>query len=247
MKGEDRFILHRYQGGYMPEKILIVEDSQVLRRSLVRLFESEAFQVAEASDGVEGLSQVTRFDPDLVIMDINMPRMDGLEALRRLREFSTIPVLILSVRSMLSDKVLGLDTGADDYLAKPFGVEELLARVRALLRRRQKVGRANGPSVLRLGGGELTIDLAERRALLNGRVLLLTPLESRLLFTLAERAGEVVDRKDLLRNGWPDGAEATVENLKLYVLYLRRKIEPDPAHPRYLLTARGKGYRLVSV
>jgi two-component system KDP operon response regulator KdpE len=232
----------------MAEKILIVEDSQVLRQSLVRLLEAEAYEVAEAGDGLEGLAQASRFGPDLVVMDINMPRMDGLQALQHLRESSTVPVLMLSVRSSQPDKVVGLDTGADDYLGKPFGVEEFLARVRALLRRRRVAEpRREGSRVLRLGGGELTIDLAERRVLLSGQLVQLTPLEGQLLFTLAEQAGAAVSREELLKAVWPDDPEATYQNLKLYILYLRRKIEPDPAQPRYLMTVRGTGYRLATV
>lgn len=230
----------------MPERILIVEDSHALRESLVRLLESESYEVMEAEDGAEGLAQVSRFHPDVVIMDVNMPRMNGLEAIARLREFSDVPVLVLSVRSAMTEKVTGLDAGADDYLGKPFGVEELLARVRALLRRRRTAHNSSAaPMALRLGGGDLTIDLAEQRVLRHGQVVHLTPLEARLLFALAQQPGNTVSHEQLLETVWHGEPSVTLRNLKLYVLYLRRKIEPDPTHPRYLLTSRGTGYRLA--
>ncbi len=233
----------------MSEKILIVEDSPALRQSLARLLQAELYDVVQAIDGVDGLQKASLCQPDLIIMDVNMPRMDGLSALQRLREFSAVPVLLLSVRNSQNDRVIGLDIGADDYLAKPFGVEELLARVRALLRRQRfaHIGQAERPASLRLGGGELTIDLTERRVLFNGQLVRLTPLEARLLFKLAERPGVAISRQELLAAAWEDDSNATDENLKLYILYLRRKLEPDPTHPRYILTARGIGYQLAAV
>jgi DNA-binding response OmpR family regulator len=233
----------------MSEKILIVEDNPALRQSLARLLEAELYEVVQAVDGAEGLQQAGLCQPDLIIMDVNMPRMDGLQAVQRLREFSAVPVLMLSVRNSQNDRVIGLDIGADDYLAKPFGVEELLARVRALLRRQRfaYIAQPDRPTAIRLGGGELTIDLAEHRVLFNGQLVRLTPLEARLLFKLAERPGTPISREELLSAAWEDDPKATEENLKLYILYLRRKLEPDPAHPRYILTARGIGYQLAAV
>jgi two-component system, OmpR family, KDP operon response regulator KdpE len=233
----------------MSEKVLVVEDSPALRQSITRLLEAEMYEVVEAADGAEGLQQVSLCNPDLIIMDVNMPRLSGLEAIQRLREFSAVPVLILSVRNSQNDRVIGLDIGADDYLAKPFGVEELLARVRALLRRQRfaNVGQTVRMTAVRLGGGELTIDLVEHRVVFNGQLVRLTPLEARLLFKLAERPGVPISRQELLSAAWEDAPAATDENLKLYILYLRRKLEPDPTHPRYILTARGVGYQLAAV
>lgn len=232
----------------MAEKILIVDDNYSMRRALARLLESEAYQVAEAADGEEGLAQYARLLPDLVVMDINMPRMNGLEAISRLRQFSGVPILVLSVRNSETDKVVGLDAGADDYLPKPFGAEEFMARVRALLRRqRLREIPKERPGVLRLSGGELIIDPAEQQVLRNGQPVHLTPLEARLLFTLAERPGQVFSQKQLLAALWSGDPSGTTANLKLYILYLRRKLEPDPENPRYVLTVRGSGYMLAGV
>ncbi len=229
----------------MSEKILIVEDSEAMRNALVRLLDMEAYQVFTAADGETGLAEFARVQPDLVIMDINMPRMNGLDAVRRLREFSTTPVLILSVRNSEGDKVIGLNLGADDYLAKPFGASELLARVRALLRRRGTP--VENPHVLRLGGGTLVIDCDSGQVLLQGQLVHLTPIETRLLLTLAEEPGKTFTRRELIRVVWGQDSSGTSQNLKLYILYLRRKIEPDPDAPRFLLTARGFGYMLAAV
>ncbi len=231
----------------MPEKILVVEDSQAMRTSLARLLESETYAVYTAADGEAGLVEYARAQPDLVIMDINMPRMNGLQAISKLREFSGVPVLILSVRGVEEDKVAGLDVGADDYLAKPFGANELLARVRALLRRSAHQGLQTAPQVLRLGGGELVIDRATRQVLVGGQLVHLTPIEAKLLFTLAEDPGKTFTRKELLLSVWGDDSSGTSQNLKLYILYLRRKIETDPEQPRFLLTVRGTGYALAVV
>jgi two-component system, OmpR family, KDP operon response regulator KdpE len=230
----------------MPEKILIVEDNAIMRRSLVRLLEAESYAVEEATDGEDGLAKCARIDPDLVIMDVNMPRMDGIEALRHLREVSQVPVLILSVRGTRNDKVLGLDNGADDYLGKPFGANELLARVRALLRRRPPTRpELDGSAVLRLGGGNLVIDLTDGRVVRGGQLVHLTPHEARLLFTLAGKPGEVFTHQQLIEAIWGDDPAGNLQGLKLYVLYLRRKIERDPAQPCYVVTVRGSGYSLA--
>lgn len=232
----------------MTEKLLIVEDNRTLRQSLKSLFEDEAYEVIEAASGEEGLAEFARTSPDLVIMDINLPKMSGLETIRRLREYSGVPILVLSVRGSEADKVTGLDLGADDYLAKPFGFAELLARVRALLRRHKTYEPVREkPNVLRLGGGELVIDMAEDRVLLRGQVVQLTPIERKLLWTLASKPGETFGQRELVRAVWEGSSSGTSQNLKLFILYLRRKIEPNPENPRYLQTVRGVGYRLADL
>ena len=230
----------------MPEKILVVDDNQIMRSSVVRLLQAEAYDVVEAADGTEALSQYARTSPDLVIMDINMPHMDGIEAVRHLRQFTGVPILMLSVRGSEPEKVTGLDIGADDYLSKPFGSSELLARVRALLRRRVHDTLSPKPQVLRLGGGDLVIDAVEQRVLRAGQVVHLTPIEARLLFTLAERPGEPFTHQQLVDSVWGDDTSGTTQNLKLYVLYLRRKLEQDPSDPQYVQTVRGAGYMLAT-
>jgi two-component system KDP operon response regulator KdpE len=231
----------------MAERILVVEDSEAMRNALARALEMEAYEVFMAADGEAGLAEFARARPDLVIMDLSMPRMDGLEAIRRLREFSAVPILVLSVRGTEEDKVIGLNIGADDYLAKPFGANELLARVRALLRRRTHETAIEGPQVLRLGGGALVIDRSSGQVLLDGQMVHLTPIESRVLMTLAGQPGKTFTRKDLIRAVWGTDSAGTSQNLKLYILYLRRKIEPNPEEPRFLLTLRGFGYTLTAV
>jgi two-component system KDP operon response regulator KdpE len=203
-------------------KILIVDDESGLRE-LVRInLEHEGYGVVQAENGVQGLEAVQGEHPDLVIMDVMMPEMDGWEACRKLREFSQVPVLMLTARVQSQDIVTGLDSGADDYLLKPFNMDELMARVRALLRR--------VPSPNRPVGGE-PVDL--------------TPTEYDLLLLLAENAGTVLEHEVLLRGVW--GQEYTKDNdyLKVYIWHLRRKIEIDPRDPKLLLTEWGVGYRLV--
>jgi two-component system KDP operon response regulator KdpE len=221
-------------------KILIVDDESGLRE-LVRInLEHEGFGVLQAENGVQGLDAVREGQPDLVIMDVMMPEMDGWEACKKLREFSTVPVLMLTARVQSQDIVTGLDSGADDYLLKPFNMDELMARVRALLRR---VPSPNRP--VAAGGGEISIDKQKREVLVRGEPVDLTPTEYDLLLLLAENAGTVLEHETLLRGVW--GQEYTKDNdyLKVYIWHLRRKIEIDPRDPKLLLTEWGVGYRLV--
>jgi two-component system KDP operon response regulator KdpE len=221
-------------------KILIVDDESGLRE-LVRInLEHEGYGVVQAENGVLGLEAVQGEHPDLVIMDVMMPEMDGWEACRKLREFSQVPVLMLTARVQSQDIVTGLDSGADDYLLKPFNMDELMARVRALLRR---VPSPNRP--VSAGGGEISIDKQKREVLVRGEPVDLTPTEYDLLLLLAENAGTVLEHEVLLRGVW--GQEYTKDNdyLKVYIWHLRRKIEIDPRDPKLLLTEWGVGYRLV--
>jgi two-component system KDP operon response regulator KdpE len=221
-------------------KILIVDDEPGLRE-LVRInLEHEGFGVIQAENGVEGLNMVREAHPDLVILDVMMPEMDGWEACQKLREFSQVPVLMLTARVQSQDIVAGLNSGADDYLLKPFNMDELMARVRALLRR---VPSPNRP--VAAGNGEITIDKQKREVLVRGEPVDLTPTEYDLLLMLAENAGKVLEHETLLRGVW--GQEYTKDNdyLKVYIWHLRRKIEIDPRDPKLLLTEWGVGYRLV--
>jgi len=221
-------------------KILIVDDEPGLR-DLVRInLEHEGFAVVQAENGVQGLDAVREEHPDLVIMDVMMPEMDGWEACQKLREFSQVPVLMLTARVQSQDIVTGLNSGADDYLLKPFNMDELMARVRALLRR---VPSPNRP--VTAGNGEIVIDKQKREVRVRNELVDLTPTEYDLLVLLAENAGTVMEHEALLRGVW--GQEYTKDNdyLKVYIWHLRRKIEIDPRDPKILLTEWGVGYRLV--
>ena len=221
-------------------KILIVDDEAGLRE-LVRInLEHEGYGVVQAEHGAMGLDMVREHQPDLVIMDVMMPEMDGWEACKRIREFSQVPVLMLTARVQSQDIVTGLDSGADDYLLKPFNMDELMARVRALLRR---VPSPNRP--VSAGGGEVVIDKQKREVRIRNEQVDLTPTEYDLLVLLAENAGTVLEHEVLLRGVW--GQEYTKDNdyLKVYIWHLRRKIELDPRDPKLLLTEWGVGYRLV--
>ncbi|MBK9711388.1 MAG: response regulator transcription factor [Kouleothrix sp.] len=221
-------------------KILIVDDEAGLRE-LVRInLEHEGYGVVQAEHGAMGLDMVREHQPDLVIMDVMMPEMDGWEACKRIREFSQVPVLMLTARVQSQDIVTGLDSGADDYLLKPFNMDELMARVRALLRR---VPSPNRP--VSAGGGEVVIDKQKREVRIRNEQVDLTPTEYDLLVLLAENAGTVLEHEVLLRGVW--GQEYTKDNdyLKVYIWHLRRKIELDPREPKLLLTEWGVGYRLV--
>jgi two-component system KDP operon response regulator KdpE len=221
-------------------RILVVDDEPGLRE-LVRInLEHEGFSVVQAENGKEALTAVKEQHPDLVIMDIMMPEMDGLEACRRMREFSTVPVLMLTARVQDKDIITGLESGADEYLVKPFNMDVLVAHVRALLRR---VPSPNRPVVA--GNSEIQIDKQKREVLVRGESVDLTPTEYDLLLLLAENAGTVMSHETLLQGVW--GQEYTKDNdyLKVYIWHLRRKLENDPRDPKLLLTEWGVGYRLV--
>lgn len=220
--------------------ILVVDDDQGLRELIRISLEHEGYAVIQAANGLECVSAVREQQPDLVLLDVMMPEMDGLEACSRLREFSRVPVLMLTARVQSTDIVTGLDKGADDYLVKPFNMDELSARIRALLRR---VPIAYRPIVA--GNGEIQIDQQKREVSVRGELVDLTPTEYQLLMILAENAGKVVEHEQLLRAVW--GQEFTKDNdyLKVYIWHLRRKLEQDPRNPKLLLTEWGVGYRLV--
>jgi two-component system, OmpR family, KDP operon response regulator KdpE len=197
--------------------------------------------VIEAGTGAEGLRHTAAHQPDAVILDLGLPDMDGMEIIRQIREWSRLPIIVLSARGQENDKVAALDAGADDYLTKPFGVGELLARLRVGLRHAAPI-----PDEPVFTAGNLRLDLASRRVHVNGAEVRLTPLEYRLLATLVRHAGKVVTHRQLLKEVWgPDCVQETAY-LRVYMGHLRHKIEADPARPRLLLTEPGVGYRLAS-
>ncbi len=220
--------------------VLIVDDDPGLRELIRINLEHEGYKVLQAMNGVQCLDVVREERPELVLMDVMMPEMDGLEACARLREFSQVPVLMLTAKVQSKDIITGLDKGADDYLVKPFNIDELAARIRALLRRVPSLYRP-----LVVGNAQIQIDQQKREVMVREELVDLTPTEYQLLLLLAENAGKVVEHETLLRAVW--GQEYTKDNdyLKVYIWHLRRKIEEDPRNPKLLLTEWGVGYRLV--
>jgi two-component system, OmpR family, KDP operon response regulator KdpE len=221
--------------------VLVIEDEPQVRRFLRTSLKAHGFAVIEAENGALGLREAAQHVPDLVLLDLGLPDMDGTEVVKRLRTWSRVPVLILSARGDERNKVEALDAGADDYLTKPFGFAELQARMRAALRR---AARPEGPDESLLVQGPLKIDLARRRIELQGQEVHLTPIEFRLLAVLARHAGRVVTHRQLLTEVWgPQSAEET-QYLRVYMTHLRRKLEPDPSRGRFFHNEAGVGYRL---
>ena len=232
----------------MPEKkttILIVDDDLQLLQLVALNLELESYAVLLAGDGQQALTQIETHAPDLVLLNVMMPRMNGFAVCHRVREFSTVPIIIITAQGRSQDKVRGLDLGADDYLTKPLNMDELLARVRAVLRRAQVT---EDERALRTAMtiGDLTIDFGQQLVLMAGRKVVLTPTEYRLLAYLARNAGRIVPQDLLLEHVW--GKEYVGEHhmLQVNINRLRHKLEVDPAHPRYLLTEAGVGYLLAT-
>lgn len=222
--------------------IILVEDEQQIRRFVRSALEGEGCQVFEAETAQRGLIETGTRQPDLIILDLGLPDRDGIEFVRDLRTWSELPVLILSARSLESDKIAALDAGADDYLVKPFGVGELLARVRAMLRRRAKSG-AQQQSVVEFG--DIRADLVARTVTRGGAPLHLTPIEYRLLAHLIANTGKVLTHRQLLRDVWGPAQVENNPSLRVFMTHLRQKIERDPSQPVHLLTEIGVGYRFV--
>jgi two-component system KDP operon response regulator KdpE len=223
-------------------RILVVDDDRPLRRALAINLRARGYHVEEAEDGRGALAAAASGKPDLVVLDLGLPDLDGTEVLEGLRGWTQVPVLVLSARTDQSDKVGALDAGADDYVTKPFGMDELLARVRAALRRGAATSAGDEPVVRT---ASFTVDLAAGRVLdAAGEQVRLTPTEWGLLEALARRAGRLVPGKDLLREVWGPAYGSETNYLRVYMAQLRRKLEADPAHPQHLLTEPGLGYRL---
>ncbi len=223
--------------------IVLIEDDPQIRRFLVAALEVHGYQVHEAPTAAEGLRLVAARQPDLVILDLGLPDLGGLEVIRRLREWYARPILVLSARTREQDKVAALDLGADDYLTKPFGIDELLARLRVALR--HLAGRQTGDAGGRIEAGNLVIDAAARRVTKGGTDVHLTPREYQLLLALASQRGRVLTHRQLLREVWGPAHVESTHYLRIYMRALRAKIEEDPARPRWLLTEIGVGYRFA--
>ena len=222
-----------------PPKIIVIEDEVQIRRFVRQALEEEGCKIYEAETAKQGLIEAGTRKPDLVILDLGLPDRDGIELIRDLRGWSDVPIIILSARSEEDDKIAALDAGADDYLAKPFGVGELLARTRALLRRRARSG--DSPALIEFG--DVRVDLSRRVVERNGETIHLTALEYRLLAVLVANAGRVLTHRQLLRDVWGPSYVDSSHYLRIYVGHLRQKLEADATQPRFILTETGVGYR----
>ena len=221
--------------------VLVIEDEPQMLRFLRPALEGHGYRMIEARTGRDGLTEAATRAPDVVLLDLGLPDLDGLAVTARLREWSRTPIVVISARGREEDKVAALDAGADDYVTKPFGVPELLARLRVALRH---AARADGAESPRVAIGDLEIDLEKRRVTRAGEAVHLTPIEYRLLAELAHHPGKVLTHTHLLRQVWGPASAQQSHYLRVYMAQLRRKLEEDPARPRILLTELGVGYRL---
>jgi two-component system KDP operon response regulator KdpE len=225
-------------------EILIIEDDPQIRRFLRATLSAEQYHYHEALTAAEGIAQANARQPDLILLDLGLPDLDGLEVIRTVRQASQTPIIVLSARGQESDKIAALDLGADDYVSKPFAVGELLARIRAALRRAAII--RDGAEGTTFRAGDLWVDLAARVVRVGGGEVHLTPIEFRLLETLVRHAGKVVTQRQLLVEVWGPQHSEQAQYLRVYMAQLRRKLEADPARPRHLRTEPGVGYRLVA-
>jgi two-component system KDP operon response regulator KdpE len=223
--------------------IVLVEDEASIRRFLRAAFAAEGYRLFEAGTGADGLVEAASRQPDVVIVDLGLPDLDGLDVIRRIREWTKVPIIVLSAREQEGDKVAALDAGADDYVSKPFGAAELLARIRVALRHRAGVGGPGDPVHVM---GDVRVDLARRRVTRAGQDVHLTRTEYRLLTVLVRHAGKVLTHGQLLTEVWGPAQADQAHYLRVYMAQLRRKLEADPTRPRYLLTEAGVGYRLAA-
>ncbi len=221
--------------------ILVIEDEAPIRRFLRPAIEAAGYRLVEAASGHDGILQASQTTPDVIILDLGLPDMDGIEVIRRVREWSGAPILILSARGHEPDKVTALDAGADDYVQKPFGVPELMARVRAALR--HSIARAKPADAPAVQAGRLLIDLARREVRRDGAIVHLTPIEYKLLATLVKNAGLMLTQRQLLKEVWGPGHAEETHYLRIFVRQLRQKLEDNPSRPQHLITEAGVGYR----
>jgi len=222
--------------------ILLIEDEPQMQRFLRIVLQGQGFRFIEAQTGQEGLAQAATRSPDIILLDLGLPDIDGLEVTRRLREWSDIPIIVLSAREQEQDKIKALDAGADDYLTKPFGAGELLARIRVAIRHKVMRQSTTGEPVFILD--KLRVDMSHRQVFLNEQEVHLTPIEYKLLTVLIQNAGKVVTHSQLLKEVWGPSYSKETQYLRVYMTQLRHKLESDPARPRFLINEPGIGYRL---
>jgi len=223
-----------------PARILVIDDELAIRRFLHTVLSGEEFALHEAEGGHAGLAAAAAFRPDVILLDLGLPDLDGVEVIKRIREWSQVPIIVLSVREREDDKIAALDAGADDYLTKPFGVGELLARMRAALRR--SLQQAPAPV---FSSGDLVMDLTLRRVTVKGEDIQLTPTEYDLLRLFVNHVGKVLTHSMILKQIWGIAYQEQPHVLRVNISNLRRKIEADPSRPRHIITEPGIGYRLV--
>ena len=229
----------------MPEPVVVlIEDEPQIRRFLRATLAGQGYRLYEATTGADGVIEVGSRQPDVVIIDLGRPDMDGLEVILRVREWTSVPIIVLSARGQERDKVTALDAGADDYVSKPFSAGELLARIRVALRHTAGASHEGDDAVFKVG--ELRVDLVRRQVFVADKEVHLTPIEYKLLTTLVHHAGKVVTHQQLLREVWGPSHTEQAHYARVYMAHLRHKLEAEPARPRYLLTEPGVGYRLVA-
>ena len=222
--------------------ILVVEDEPQMRRFLRTALEVQELRIVEAETAKDALVAATTHNPEVILLDLGLPDGDGIDLARRIREWSRVPIIVISARGREADKVAVLDAGADDYLTKPFGVNELLARIRVALRHAVQAASPQGEQVLEIG--PLRLDLVRRDVQVSGREVHLTPIEYRLLAFLAQNAGKVLTHRQILKEVWGPPYATEIQYLRVFMAQLRRKVETDPARPLLLLTEPGVGYRM---
>lgn len=221
-------------------RILVIDDESQIRKLLKVSLKSQGFYIEESHDGRDGINKVAIIKPDLVILDLGLPDMDGKEVIREIREWSNVPIVILTARDQEQEKIEALDNGADDYITKPFGIGELLARIRVCLRRKTE---DENEHIFNFGG--LIIDLVNRRITVDNMEIKLTPTEYEIIKVLAQNAGKVITHKQLLKKVWGNAYDNDNNYIRVYIGQIRRKIEPNPAQPCYIITESGVGYRLI--
>jgi len=229
----------------MPDPVVVlVEDEPQIRRFLRATLTGQGYRLFEATTGAAGIIEVGSRQPDIVIIDLGLPDTDGIDVIRRLREWTAVPIIVLSARGQERDKVTALDAGADDYVSKPFGASELLARIRVALRHAAGASHEADESAFKVG--ELQVDLLRRQVVLGSMEVRLTPTEYKLLTILIRHAGKVLTHQQLLREVWGPAHTDQTHYVRIYMAHLRHKLEAEPARPRYLLTEPGVGYRLAA-